>query len=309
MSGGGSAPYNILSPAVFLCVYVTFSKARRRWRNFGPLVALGRRSFWLTGKNLWGLMSVGSNERWSHGGSRMERDAVDPVNKLWYLSQINLFEDLPMDDLKMIDAMAPMHTIPPGTIIVDSSEGQKNLYLLKKGRVRLFKTSEDGKQLTLGLLGKGNIFGETESISTGSEAAAVEALEETLVCVLSKVDFDALLLKWPAVAVKMVAILSQRLREAEELVENLAFRDVRYRVLYLLTKLARQFGTVPATSAPGFVQLDLRLSHQDLAHMIGSTRESVSMVLGQLAREGIVITGRKHIAVDEPRALALIDTL
>lgn len=239
----------------------------------------------------------------------MERDAVDPVNKLWYLSQINLFEDLPMDDLKMIDAMAPMHTIPPGTIIVDSSEGQKNLYLLKKGRVRLFKTSEDGKQLTLGLLGKGNIFGETESISTGSEAAAVEALEETLVCVLSKVDFDALLLKWPAVAVKMVAILSQRLREAEELVENLAFRDVRYRVLYLLTKLARQFGTVPATSAPGFVQLDLRLSHQDLAHMIGSTRESVSMVLGQLAREGIVITGRKHIAVDEPRALALIDTL
>lgn len=229
------------------------------------------------------------------------------MNKLWYLSQINLFEDLPMEDLQMIDAVAPMHTIPKGTVIVAASAETHNLYLLKKGRVRLFKTSDDGKQLTLGLLGKGNIFGETDSLSTGTGAATVEALDDTLVCVLSKQDLDAILLKRPAVALKMVGILSQRLREAEELVENLAFRDVRYRVLYLLTKLARQFGVVSEASAPGFMNLDLNLSHQDLAHMIGATRESVSMVVSQLAKEGIVIAGRKHIAVDVPRAMALID--
>lgn len=229
------------------------------------------------------------------------------ANKLWYLSQINLFETLPMKDLRLIDKMAPMSTIPKGTLIIDPTTDNRRLYLLKRGRVRLFRVSEDGRQLTLGLLGKGNIFGETESLSTGSSAAYAEALDDALVCILGKEDFEAILLRWPKVALKMVSLLSQRIREAEELVENLAFHDVRYRVVYLLAKLTQQFGSTEEEGAPGYTKLDLNLSHQELAHMIGATRESVSTVLSQLAKEGVVITGRKQIAINLRQAKTLID--
>lgn len=229
------------------------------------------------------------------------------ANKLWYLSQINLFETLPMKDLRLIEKMAPMSTIPKGTLIIDPTTDNRQLYLLKRGRVRLFKVSEDGRQLTLGLLGHGNIFGETESLSTGSGAAYVEALDDALVCILGKEDFEAILLKHPAVALKMVSILTQRIREAEELVENLAFHDVRYRLVYLLAKLTQQFGSTGDGGSPGYTKLDLNLSHQELANMIGATRESVSMAVSQLAKEGLVITGRKEIAVDLRRAKTLID--
>lgn len=229
------------------------------------------------------------------------------MDKTWYLSQINLFEELPMEDLRTIDAMAPMSSIDKGTLIITPNMENKNLYLLKKGRVRLFKVNEDGKQFTLGLLGKGNIFGETDTFSTGSGSAYVEAMDDALVCVLGKQDFEAFLMKRPQVALKMVSILTQRIRESEEMLENLAFRDVRYRLLYLLAKLAKSFGQGHLIKLSRYTKLDLNLSHQELANMIGATRESVSVALSNLAKDGIVSTGRKEIAVDLQRAKALLE--
>ncbi len=224
------------------------------------------------------------------------------MNKLWYLSQINLFEELPLEDLQMIDAMAPMSTIQKGSLIIRPDTESKNLYLLKQGRVRLFKVNEDGKQLTICLLGKGNVFGETETFSTGSGSAYVEAIDNALVCILGKKDFETLITKRPQVALKMVSILTQRIRESEEMLENLAFRDVRFRLLYLLAKLAKSFGQPSANTAGSYTNLDLNLSHQELANMIGATRESVSVTLSQLAKQDVVTTGRKEIAVDLTKA-------
>lgn len=229
------------------------------------------------------------------------------MNKVLYLSQINLLEELPMEDLQMIDAMAPMSRVEKGTVIISPDTESTNLYFLKQGRVRLFKVNEDGKQLTIGLLGKGNIFGETETFSTGSGSAYVEAMDDALVCVLGKKDFEGLLMKRPQVALKMVSILTQRIRESEEMLENLAFRDVRYRLLYLLSKLARSFGQASTGESNPYTKLDLNLSHQELANMIGATRESVSVTLSQLSKAGLVTTGRKEIAVDLKKAEVFLD--
>lgn len=212
-----------------------------------------------------------------------------------------------MEDLQMIDAMAPMSRVQKGAIIISPDTENQNLYFLKQGRVRLFKVNEDGKQLTIGLLGKGNIFGETETFSTGSGSAYVEAIDDALVCVLGKKDFEILLMKRPQVALKMVSILTQRIRESEEMLENLAFRDVRYRLLYLLAKLAKSFGEQSSSERAPFTKLDLNLSHQELANMIGATRESVSVTLSQLAKDGFVTTGRKEIAVDLQKAEEILE--
>lgn len=229
------------------------------------------------------------------------------MNKVWHLSQINLLEELPMEDLQMIDDMAPMSTVKKGSLIISPGTESKKLYFLKQGCVRLFKVNEDGKQFTIGLLGKGNIFGETETFSTGLGSAYVEAMDDVLVCMLGKKDFEMLLMKRPQVALKMVSILTQRIRESEEMLENLAFRDVRYRLLYLLEKLAKSFGQVSNNVASPHTKLDLNLSHQELANMIGATRESVSVTLSQLSKEDIVITGRKEIAIDLNKAQELLE--
>lgn len=194
--------------------------------------------------------------------------------------------------------MAQMSRVLKGTLIITPDTENTNLYFLKQGRVRLFKVNEDGKQLTIGLPGKGNIFGETETISTGSGSAYVEAIDDILICTLGKKDFEGFLMKRPQVALKMVSILTQRIRESEEMLENLAFRNVRYRLFYLLSKLAKSFGQVRSGDLGPYTKLDLHLSHQELANMIGATRESVSVTLSQLAKDGIVTTVRKEIAVD-----------
>lgn len=219
----------------------------------------------------------------------------------------SIFEELPMEDLRMIDEMAPMSSIEKGALIITPNTVSRNLYLLKQGRIRLFKVNEDGKQLTLGLLGKGNIFGETETFSTGSGSAYVEAVDDALVCILGKQDFETFLTKRPQVALKMMSILTQRIRKSEEMLENLAFRDIRYRLLYLLAKLTKSFSQASTVKLGPYIKLDLNLSHQELANMIGATRESVSVTLSNLVKDGIVVTGRKEIAIDLGRAEEMLE--
>jgi CRP/FNR family transcriptional regulator len=196
----------------------------------------------------------------------------------------------------MIDAMAPMNTVPKGRIIVSPSSNEKTLYLLKNGRVRLYKMNEEGKQLTIGILGKGNVFGETDTFSTGSHHAFVEAIDDVLLCALSKHDLEQIFTKRPEVAMKMISILTERMQETQNMLENLAFRDVRYRILYLLAKLAKSFGD-PLRGEKGFTTIDIALSHQEIANMIGATRESISLSLSQLSKENLVRTKRKEIAI------------
>lgn len=228
------------------------------------------------------------------------------MNKLWHLAQINLFDELPMEDLQMIDAMAPMSTIHKGTLICSPDTRIRTLYFLKNGRVRLYKMNEDGKQLTVGLLGKGALFGETDTFSTGTGSVYIEAIDDALVCVLSKQDFEMLLTQKPQIALKLVSLLTTRIRDAEQMLENFAFRDVRYRLLYLLSKLANTFHPNTATPASDYTELDIRLSHQELANMIGATRESVSVALSQLAKDDVVVTGRREIAIDLRKAAAIL---
>jgi CRP-like cAMP-binding protein len=210
------------------------------------------------------------------------------MNKLWYLSQINIMNELPIEDLKEIDRLASMFKTPMGTIISSPDHPHQSLYLLKKGKVRLYKLNREGKEFTLGILGDGNIFGEVESFSTGTGDTYVQAMEDSLICVLNKNDFEEFMKTRPRLALKMIEVLTNRLREAEEMLENLAYGSVKKRLLYLLSKLGQNFGTWEGD----YLTLNIRLSHQDLATMIGATRETVSATMSELSRQGIITRNR-----------------
>lgn len=223
------------------------------------------------------------------------------MEKIAYLNQIDLFRHLSGEELQAVDRMAALHAVPRGSRLLDPARFEPALYLLKRGYVRLYRVSPEGRQLTVSLLGPGNVFGELEGLSTGTRHSFAEAVTDVLVCVLREADLDRLMRAYPEVAVRMVRVLSSRLRELEDLLERLALSTVRTRLLHLLVKLAESFG-VPEGR---YVRLDIGLTHQDLADMVGSSRETVTLTLQELARNGVVRTGRRRLWVDVERARKL----
>ncbi len=215
-------------------------------------------------------------------------------DKLGYLSHIDLLQELSPDDLQTIDALVPVLSYSAGTTLYEPGSRLNRLYFLKRGRVRLYQLSPDGKQLTLALLKDGNIFGETDTFATGAGTCWAETLTDTLVCTMTTADLTQFMIERPQVALRMIEILSRELTKAQELAATLVLRDVRTRVLYLLIRLASEYGNGKAGE---YTDLGFRLTHQDLANMIGATRESVSMALADLARQHVVRTSRGRIAI------------
>ncbi|MCF6095198.1 Crp/Fnr family transcriptional regulator [Microaerobacter geothermalis] len=225
------------------------------------------------------------------------------MNKLWYLSQISLLEALPMEDLMEIDRMAPMSTLRKNTLIQTPETFREGLYFIKEGKLRLYKINAEGKQFTLGILGKGNVFGEIDSFSMGTKDIYIETMDDTILCSLGKEQFEQFLAERPQLALKFLKMLSERLKERDELLEQLALGDIRDRVLHLLIKLSEQFGLAVGE----FYKIDLPITHQELANMIGATRESVTVVLNQLVKEDVIRTGRMSIQVRLDKAKEYIN--
>lgn len=220
------------------------------------------------------------------------------MNKLSYLAQISLLETLPMEDLMQIDQMAPMSRIKKSTTIQTPETFREGLYFIKEGKLILYKINPEGKQFTVGILGKGNVFGEIDSFSLGTRDIFIESLEDTLLCSISKEQFEQFLAQRPQLMLKVLSVLSERLHDRDAMLEKLALGCVRDRLLHLLVKLSSQFGT----NEGEFQKIDLPLTHQELANMIGATRESVTVVLNELSRENVVRTARKSIYVQPEKA-------
>lgn len=227
------------------------------------------------------------------------------MDKLWYLSQISIFKALPKEDLMKIEKISHMSIFPKKTVIQTPDNFRQALYVLKKGKLRLYKINSKGKQFTLSILGSGNVFGEIESFSLGTREVYIETLEETIVCTISQELIKEFILVRPELMLKLMGLLSERLAERNKMLEQMALADTKKRLLYLLVKLSEQFGV----KKDGKVKIDLQLSHQELANMIGSTRESVSIMLKALSKQKIIRTGRMSITLDYELAKETFDDL
>lgn len=220
--------------------------------------------------------------------------------QLHHLARINLFADLDPDTLRHLDEVTPMSEVPRGATIAAPEDSRNILYLLKRGRVRLFKMTPDGREITLAVLGDGNVFGATDSLGLGSPEMYAQALQSSLVCAMRERDVEALIRQSPSVGMRLIGLLGHRLRELESLVESLSHEEVADRVLRLLRQLVQDF---EGREEAGFTAIDLPLTHEEIATMIGSTRETVSLTLSRLAQQGIVRTGRREVAVNRRELL------
>jgi CRP/FNR family transcriptional regulator len=168
--------------------------------------------------------------------------------------------------------------------------------MVKRGAVRIARETRDGKDVTVALLGAGDFFGEETLFDDRPRTTVAVVVEDALLCTVRADDLFALLSRDPSLALNVAKLLSGRLDDARATMEDLAYARVGDRIVHLYRKLAAEHG-VPA---PGGTRVDLRLTHADVASLVGSTRETVSAEIAKLVDAGrLRVDGRAVIVPPE----------
>ncbi|MDP9488348.1 MAG: Crp/Fnr family transcriptional regulator, partial [Actinomycetota bacterium] len=163
-----------------------------------------------------------------------------------------------------------------------------------------YKIYGDYKEATTALLKDGGVFGKLNLVEGRWQDVFAEAVTESRVAGIQKASLERAIKSDPAFALKLFSSLSERLRQSDEVIESLLHREVSTRLATLLINLAERFGENNGVG----VLIDVRLTHQDLANMIASTREAVSKVMSEFQREGVIESRNRRIAVVNREALA-----
>ncbi|WP_405130986.1 Crp/Fnr family transcriptional regulator [Paenibacillus sp. FSL H8-0317] len=216
------------------------------------------------------------------------------MDKILYLSQFDLMSSLSEADLIEMDGMTSITTIPKNRQIQTPDTFTEGFYFVKRGKVRLYTLNPEGKQFTLDILTKGNVFGEMNGISLGTRAVYIETMEECDICLMNKQRFEQFLIEHPEFMMRLMNVLSERIKRMSELTQTLALGNLHEKVLHNLFRLAEQMGWIEEDE---YCRIQLGLTHQEIAWMAGATRESVTIVMQDLVKSGRIRTGFKSVSL------------
>jgi CRP/FNR family transcriptional regulator, cyclic AMP receptor protein len=220
--------------------------------------------------------------------------------KHWFLRRCDLFAKLQPNQLAHLETCCRIAEFPRGKLIYLPSDTSEGCFLLAAGRVRIFAVSPDGKQSIVAFIEPGDLFGELAILESARRDEFAEAAEKSTVVLIPGEVIRALALDNTALTFGITKLIGLRRRRIERRLRGLLFRSNRHRLIHLLLELAEQFGHRTAQG----VQIEIKLSHQELSGVIGSTRESVTLLLGQLQQEGLVQVARRRIELTAPERLA-----
>lgn len=210
----------------------------------------------------------------------------------WVLREFDLFADLDESEMAAIAAAAPMSEVPKGQLLASPLSPREVLFIVKKGRVRLYRTAVDGRSLTTAIVEPGEMFGEMTSVGQSMVDTWAECLEPAVLCVMSRSDVQRLLLSDPRIAARIAQLLGQRLTDMERRLSDTVLRPVPARI-------AAALATMAGEHRPAVV----RLTHEQLAELVGTTRETTTKVLGDLQDRGLLSLRRGKIVISDPRRL------
>ncbi|OAT83587.1 Crp/Fnr family transcriptional regulator [Desulfotomaculum copahuensis] len=213
------------------------------------------------------------------------------------LKNLYLFNGLSGEQLAEIAGLMLERKYARGRIIFMEGEPGEALYLLKSGRVKIFKQDEEGREHILHYINPGEVFAEVVLFDGGNYPACAEVVEEARIGLIRNADMDELLLKNPSIALALLKVMARRLRVSQRQIMDLALKDTTRRLASVLLELAHEHGT-PVTKG---LRIALPLTNQELASLIGTSRETVNRILGEFRRDGAVTVNRQDIIVNRER--------
>jgi CRP/FNR family transcriptional regulator len=212
-----------------------------------------------------------------------------------HIGSIPFFEELPNEQIEDLSMIITDQVFDRGQIIFSEGDDGNGFYVVASGRVKIFKLSPEGKEQILHIFGPGDPFGEVAVFAGQQFPANAEAMESSRIFFFSRESFSDLIKYNPSLALNMLAILSKRLRRFANLIEDLSLKEVPGRLAAHLLYLSGQ--------SEGSEQLELNITKTQLASLLGTIPETLSRILGKMAKQGLIESDGRRIKILDREAL------
>ena len=209
--------------------------------------------------------------------------------KLWYLKRLDLFKGMKEAEMKQIENKMVMKDYDKKEYIYFSLDDTDRVYFVKDGNVEIGYVDESGRELVLDILGPGEIFGTI--LGKGMHSGFARASGKALICTMNRTDFEDFLQRSPDVSLKVLKFLGFKINVLENKLQNLVFKDIKTRICDLLYSLYQKSGDKQKQI------IKIPLTHQDIANLVGSTRETTSVYMSELKKDGIIAYERRRIKI------------
>src|SRR5258705_834144 len=205
------------------------------------------------------------------------------------LKAVPFFTQLSESEIELVRSLSAEKHYPKNAVVLTEGEMGDSLFMIQSGKVKVFIGDQEGREMILKILGPGDFFGDMSMIDKQPRSASVTTLESSVFLVLSHAAFEKCVEKIPRIANMVMRVLAQRVREADRKIGTLAMMDVYGRVASTLLELA--------VNDNGKMVVGEKLSQQDLANMVGASREMVNRILKDLAERGFISVESKSITI------------
>ena len=201
-----------------------------------------------------------------------------------FLTYVPIFSELENDALEKIEKIGSRKTYTKNDVILMEEDAGTALFVIVKGKVKVSRTSNDGREVILTILGDSDFFGEMAILDGLTRSATVTAIDESELFLIQRNDFLNLLYEHPEVSVALLQELTRRLRNADMKIKALSLKDAEGKVATVILQLADDIGKIKQ----GVVEIEKLPLQQDLANMAGTSRETISRTLHSFAKKGYV---------------------
>lgn len=218
------------------------------------------------------------------------------------LKKIPVFSELPEATLLEVSRLQKIKAYKKGDLIIYEGDTGKGFFFIKCGKVKIYKTSVDGRDITLNILGEGSIFAEVTLFNDVTYPATVEVLEDSQIGMILNGDIEKLILKNNNLALQIIKVLNKRLYSSQMTIKEMAFSDTYFRTCKILLNLCETHGK----NIPEGIEIDINITRQDIANMAGTSRETVSRIISELKKEDIINNDSKKLIITNIKELEKI---
>lgn len=221
------------------------------------------------------------------------------VEHAWNRPPSDFLGNLPKAERDALLALGHRRVFRKGDHVFQSGAPGQNVYVLQEGRAKIYKLSDSGKEVILWFCFPGEVFGLAEVCRGEQRGVFAQVCTDAQVLCLRRDEFTQFLARYPATALQVIDLLSCRMRVLSDILLNLATDDVPARVIKLILRLCARYGKRTDFG----IDLDIPLTHQEIADMVGTTRQTVTSVLSELKRLGVVSMEHRCIHIDSEELL------
>lgn len=217
-------------------------------------------------------------------------------SKIWFLENFSMFQMLSPGEMHEMDAHMTMREIPEKEVVYLSDDPANHIYILKKGKVKISRLSDDGKEVILGILRPGEVFGELSIIDQERRDEMAIVTEDALVCKISTAFFEQIMLHNQKFNFQVTKFIGLRLKKVQNRLGNIMFKTSEQRIRSFIKEIAFDFGRNIIGEKSQW-EIKIRLTHQEVGKLTASSRQTVTTVFNELEKENIISYTRNRILV------------